>query len=150
MDLGQSQRYVNTTGSISGAGTAYPSGAPEFTPGFQWDSCCSIFCFLCNVLQITVCPFVLFHLPIVFSVRLPFTDSDYPFGIFKLFLWCLVLQTNMASVALRLGRQIQRLHRHRVSRDTDNPLHYFRLDRDITVTQIVGPFVPTFMYNVPK
>ena len=24
---------VNTTGVTSGAGTAYPSGAPEFTPG---------------------------------------------------------------------------------------------------------------------
>jgi hypothetical protein len=26
--------YINTTGDTSGAGTAYPSGAPEFTPGF--------------------------------------------------------------------------------------------------------------------
>jgi hypothetical protein len=25
---------INTTGATSGAGTAYPSGAPEFTPGF--------------------------------------------------------------------------------------------------------------------
>ena len=24
-----------------------PSGAPEFTPGFQWDSCYSIFSFIC-------------------------------------------------------------------------------------------------------
>ena len=27
--------------------TPYPSGAPEFTPGFQWGSCYSIFSFLC-------------------------------------------------------------------------------------------------------
>jgi len=26
--------YSNTPGFNSGAGTAYPSGAPEFTPGF--------------------------------------------------------------------------------------------------------------------
>ena len=26
----------NTTGATSGVGTDYPSGAPEFTPGFQW------------------------------------------------------------------------------------------------------------------
>jgi hypothetical protein len=26
--------YVNTTGTTSGAGTAFPSGAPGFTPGF--------------------------------------------------------------------------------------------------------------------
>ena len=27
--------YTNTTGNTSGAGTAYPSGAPEFNPGFS-------------------------------------------------------------------------------------------------------------------
>ena len=32
---------------ISGAGIPYPSGAPEFTPGFQWGSCYSIFSFIC-------------------------------------------------------------------------------------------------------
>ena len=26
---------INTTGATSGTGTAYPSGAPEFTPGFS-------------------------------------------------------------------------------------------------------------------
>jgi len=25
----------------------YPSGAPEFTPGFEWGSCYSIFSFIC-------------------------------------------------------------------------------------------------------
>jgi len=34
-----------------------------------------------------VFPFVLFLLAIVLSVLLPFTDSDYLFGIFKLFLY---------------------------------------------------------------
>ena len=86
-------------------------------------SCRSLFV-LSSFFICPLCFLSVFHLPILI----------YPFGIFKLFLWCLVLQTNMASVALRVGRQIQRLHRHRVSRDTDNPLHYFRLDRDSTVT----------------
>ena len=27
--------------------TAYPSGVPEFTPGFKWGSCYSIFSFIC-------------------------------------------------------------------------------------------------------
>ena len=27
----------------------------SFTPGFHWGSCCSIFSFLCNVLQMVVC-----------------------------------------------------------------------------------------------
>ena len=38
------------------------------------------------VLYFVVCPFVLFLLAIVLSVLLRFTDSDDPFGIFKLFL----------------------------------------------------------------
>jgi hypothetical protein len=29
--------------SITQAGTAYPSEAPEYTPGFKWGSCYSIF-----------------------------------------------------------------------------------------------------------
>ena len=33
-------------GNACGAETAYPSGAPEFTPGFQWNSCFSIFNFM--------------------------------------------------------------------------------------------------------
>ena len=37
----------NRTDATSGAGTAYPSGAREFTPGFQWGSCYSIFSFIC-------------------------------------------------------------------------------------------------------
>jgi hypothetical protein len=40
----------NTTGVICGAGTAYPSGGPEFTLGFKWSSYRSIFSFLCNAL----------------------------------------------------------------------------------------------------
>jgi hypothetical protein len=35
---------------------------------------------------IVVCPFVLFLLAIVLSVLLRYTASDFPFGIFKLFL----------------------------------------------------------------
>ena len=42
---------INTTGATSGAGNAYPSGAPDFTPSFQWGSCYSIFiCMFCKLL----------------------------------------------------------------------------------------------------
>ena len=37
----------NTTGVTSGERTACSSGAPEFTPSFQWGSCYSIFSFIC-------------------------------------------------------------------------------------------------------
>ena len=38
-----------------------------------------------NLIMIVVCPFVHFLLAIVLSVLLRFTESDYPFVIFKLF-----------------------------------------------------------------
>jgi hypothetical protein len=37
----------NTTGAIIWVGTAYPSEAHEFPSRFSWDSCCSIFSFIC-------------------------------------------------------------------------------------------------------
>ena len=62
----------NKMGGTYGAGTAYTSGTTEFTPGFQWGSCCSLISFLCSILQINVCPF--FFLPLYclyfFDVRL--------------------------------------------------------------------------------
>ena len=72
---------INTTGATSGLGTAHVTRAHEFTPGFQWSSCHSIFRFMCMFCKSL---FVLFPLAIVMSA-LRFTDSDYPFGIFKLF-----------------------------------------------------------------
>jgi len=53
-----------------GAGSAYPSGAPEFTFGL-------------SSVRIDRWLFVLLLLAIVFSVLLQFKDSDCPFGIFK-------------------------------------------------------------------
>ena len=41
--------------------------------------------FYVYVLEIVVGPFLLFLLAILFSVPLRYTDSDYPYGIFKLF-----------------------------------------------------------------
>ena len=45
---------ISRRGAISVAGTAYHSGAPEFTPGFKWGLCYSIFSFMCIFLQIVV------------------------------------------------------------------------------------------------
>ena len=60
-----------TAGATSGAGTVYPSGAPDFTPGFS-----GVRVVRSLVLWIVVCPFVLFRLVIVLYVLLLFTDSD--------------------------------------------------------------------------
>ena len=71
---------INITGVTSGAGTAYPSGAPEFIPGFLWGSCYSILSFMCMNCRSL---FVLFLLAIELSALLRFTDSDYHFGVFS-------------------------------------------------------------------
>ena len=65
-------------GVTSGAGTAYPSGAPEFTPIFS-GVCVTRSLYFMYVLYIIVCPFVIFLLAIVLSVLLRYKDSDYPF-----------------------------------------------------------------------
>jgi hypothetical protein len=65
-----------------GVGTVYPSGAPEFILGFKRGSCYSIFSFMCMFCRSW---FVLFLWSFC-CLHLWFTDSDYPFGIIKLFL----------------------------------------------------------------
>ena len=58
-------------------------GAHEVTPGFQWSSYCSIYSFLWSALQIIICQFS-FGQGIVCSSLI--YASDYPIGIFKMFL----------------------------------------------------------------
>ena len=75
----------NTTCLASGTGTAYTSRTLEFTPGFQWGSLCSIFCFLCIIRSLFVClSFFLGHCVVCLSSISGFLY--YPVGISKLFL----------------------------------------------------------------
>ena len=55
---------------------------------FSFDHCvvCKSFLDLRHLIAHLICCFVLFFLAIVLSILLRFTDSDYPFSIFKLFL----------------------------------------------------------------
>ena len=64
--------------ATSGAGTSYPLGAPGFTHYFSGERVTRSLVMICTSL------FDIFHLAIVLFGLL-FTDSDYPFGIFKLF-----------------------------------------------------------------
>ena len=79
--------YSSTTSATSGEGTVYPSRATEFTSVFSWVLVTrfypqfAMYCFLDSCLSF--CPS---SLAIVLSV-LRFMDSDYLFGIFKLFLY---------------------------------------------------------------
>ena len=91
----------NTTGTASGTGTACPSGAHQFTFVFsgvyvaQSLVFCVVFCrSLFDILSFS-------HLVIVLSVLLRFMDSDYPFGIFKLFPSLYVLCKTLKLTSLR-------------------------------------------------
>jgi hypothetical protein len=74
----------NTTGVTSGTGTTYPSSAHEFTPVFSGVRVtrfiASCVCFVDGCFCFLLC-----FLYFMSSVVLRYTDSDYPFGIFKLF-----------------------------------------------------------------
>ena len=43
---------INASGATSGAGTAYTSEAPEFTPVFLWGSCYWFFSFMCMICRL--------------------------------------------------------------------------------------------------
>ena len=55
---------INTTDVTSEAGTAYHSGAPEFTPGFKWGSCYSIFSSMCMFYRSLFVLLYFFFLPL--------------------------------------------------------------------------------------
>ena len=67
-------------GASSGSGTAYLSVAHEFNSGYYW---VLVTCPL--AFNVVFCRSLLVLLS-VFFLPLCFTDSDYPFGIFKPFL----------------------------------------------------------------
>jgi hypothetical protein len=69
-------------GATSGAGTAYPSWALEFTPCFLWGSCYLIFSFMCMFCRSLYVLLSFFFWPLCCL----FFDLWILFGIFKLFL----------------------------------------------------------------
>ena len=71
------------TGATCGAGSAYPSGAPEITPSFWWGSCCLFFSFLCCVMCTIVCLFVFFIFSLVVVSLFSIYEFDCPSGIFR-------------------------------------------------------------------
>ena len=85
---------IQCTSATYGAGSAILSGAQELNPVFS-DGRSLVFCkMFCRSLFVLLC--------IVLSVLLRFTASDYPFGIFKLFLLNQCWNTNMNSVFLSI------------------------------------------------
>ena len=72
-----------TTGATSGAEIAHSSGAPEYTIGFSGvrGTRSLVLCVYFVDRCLSFCTFFV----IVLSGLLRFTDSDNPFGIFKLF-----------------------------------------------------------------
>jgi hypothetical protein len=94
---------MNTTGATSGTGTAtFPEHLSS--PRFCWvrvtRSLVSCVCFVDRCLSF--CPFS--FVAIVLSSVLRFTDSDYHFGIFKLF-----LRKNLVNLVLTILQEEQKL-----------------------------------------
>ena len=62
------------------------SGASEFTLGFYWDSCYSIFSFMCMFYRSLFVLLSIFFWPLHCMFFFDLRIRDYPFGIFKPFL----------------------------------------------------------------
>ena len=79
--------------------TAYLSGAPEFIPVFSGvhvtRSLVLYVCFVGHCLS-----FCTFLLAITLSVLLRYTDSDYPFGIFKLLLHMKIHRNQIINISV--------------------------------------------------
>ena len=72
---------INTTGFTSRIGTTYPSGAPDFTPDFQWGSYYSIFSFMCMFCRSLFVLSLIFFWPLccllLFDIRILITSLWY-------------------------------------------------------------------------
>ena len=88
---------IITVNDSSFAVITYPYGAHEFILDSQWGSCYSIFSFMCRFCRLL---FFLLSFSFMLSVHLRFRDSDYPFGIFKLFSY------DLSTVNLNTLKQI--------------------------------------------
>ena len=75
---------INTTGATGGAGTAYPSRAPEFTPGFQLGSCYSIFSFMCMFCRSLFVLLSFLFWPLCCLSFFWFTNFDQPFNMLEI------------------------------------------------------------------
>jgi hypothetical protein len=106
-ELSPGCNYNNATGVSSGAGTAYPSGAPEFIPvlsGFVLLDLRSLVLCVCFVdTCLSICLFSVGHFVVVL---LRYINSDNPFGIFKLFLVDLCYGAKPTSFNNNLSIQI--------------------------------------------
>ena len=98
------------------------------------------------VLLIVVCPFVLFRLAIVLSALRRYTNSDCPFGIFKLFTKChcfIVLIHNM-------DRSIIKLFLHTIRDCSDGVVFVFTAKMSLLPYVLINischlPLLPQFL-----
>ena len=90
-------RICNKMGATSGAGTAYRSRAPAFSPNFKWGSCYLTISFLCSVLSFFFQPLY------CYSTVSP--SSIYDFSIFKLFFFFFLTNERVDCCSISQSKQ---------------------------------------------
>ena len=118
-------RYINTTDTTSGAGTADPSGAPEFTPGFYWGSRNSSFNFMCMFCRSLFVLLYFFYWPLCCLFFFDLRILIAPFGVFKLFLSDMLIVKRLET--------LQRDHKH----NTEQTI-IFTLPVVVTISSILS------------
>ena len=76
----------NTTGATSGAGIVYPSETPALIPSVSSFHVAQ-YLVLCVVFRRLLFVFLFFFILVIVLSVVPFTASDYSFGIFKCLPW---------------------------------------------------------------
>jgi len=98
--------WLNTTGVTSGAGIAYPSGAPEFTSMFSGVRVTRSLVLCVKVLRSLFVPLSIFFSSLCclsFDLRIlitPLVSSDYPFGILDLQILITPLVSSKSSFSI--------------------------------------------------
>jgi len=104
---------------------------------------------MCMFCRSFICPFVLFLLAIVLSVLLWLTDSDYPFGIFRLFLCHMFMPQCFHLVSRVLRRWLYWQHTEHIWHQWESPTYmnkcYYLNIAFNNQTSFDGEFIPLFL-----
>ena len=103
-------------GVIRGAEFVHHSGAPEFTPGFQWDSSYSILIFyvmFCKIIICHLCPisfcYCTVYSPLIYGFCLPISYLQYfhELMFLSICILCIIRTSNFVLHwnAFRIGMQ---------------------------------------------
>ena len=128
--------------------TTYPSGAPEFTPGFLWSLCYSIFSFMCLFCRPLFVLLYFFFWPLCCLFFFDLRMHNYPFGVFELFLkWLWLFCCRPLLVNILLLSIWTKLYQFLWSKQMIRITIYLLLYCLLSATSLTFPFFMKYLYQ---